>query len=102
GTGGSGKSVLLRTLAIAAGFTVRSGPCHVYGLDFGTRGLSMLSDLPHVGSIITGTDTDRTIRLINWLTRLVAERGERYSQAGAGTITDYRTLASRPDEPRIL
>ncbi|GAA2394862.1 cell division protein FtsK [Catellatospora methionotrophica] len=102
GTGGSGKSTLLRTLAIAAGFTVRGGPCHVYGLDFGNRGLAMLEELPHVGSIISGADTDRTIRLIKWLTQLVADRGERYSRIGAGSITDYRTLAGAPHEARIL
>ncbi len=50
GTSGSGKSVFLRTIAVAAGYTVRGGPCHVYGLDFGNRGLSMLESLPHVGS----------------------------------------------------
>ncbi len=102
GTGGSGKSVLLRTLAIAAGFTIRGGPCHVYGLDFGARGLSMLEGLPHVGSIIPGADTDRTIRLIDWLTQLIAERSERYSAVGAGAITDYRAQAGEPNEPRIL
>ena len=39
GTSGSGKSVFLRTIAVAAGYTVRGGPCQVYGLDFGNRGL---------------------------------------------------------------
>ena len=38
GTGGSGKSTALRTLAVAAGITPRSGPCHVYGMDFGVLG----------------------------------------------------------------
>jgi len=102
GTGGSGKSTLLRTLAIAAGFTVRGGPCHVYGLDFGARGLSMLEELPHVGSIIDGSDHERITRLLGWLRSLVDERALRYSRTNASTITDYRSLASAPDEPRIL
>ena len=54
GTGGSGKSTALRSFAIAAALTARGGPCQVYGLDFGSRGLEMLAELPHVGSIITG------------------------------------------------
>jgi S-DNA-T family DNA segregation ATPase FtsK/SpoIIIE len=99
GTGRSGKSTLLRTLAIAS---VRGGACHVYGLDFGTRGLAMLEDLPHVGSIIAGTDSERVARLINWLGELVAERSDRYSAANAGSIADYRRLANAPQEPRIL
>jgi S-DNA-T family DNA segregation ATPase FtsK/SpoIIIE len=102
GTGGSGKSTLLRTLAIASGFTVRGGPCHVYGIDFGARGLSMLEDLPHVGSIISGSDDERITRLLVWLRSLVDERAVRYSQANAATITDYRRLANMPDESRIL
>lgn len=102
GTGGSGKSTLLRSIAIAAGFTVRGGPCHVYGLDFGARGLHMLDELPHVGSVVPGTDHERVIRLIGWLRQLVAERAVRYAQVRAGTITDYRQLADAPDEARIL
>ena len=40
GTGGSGKSAFLRAIAVAAAFApARGGPCHVYGLDFGSRGL---------------------------------------------------------------
>jgi S-DNA-T family DNA segregation ATPase FtsK/SpoIIIE len=102
GTGGSGKSTLLRTLAVAAGFTVRGGPCHVYGLDFGARGLAMLADLPHVGSIVPGADHERVVRLLTWLRELVNERAMHYSGANAGTITEYRKIANRRDEPRIL
>jgi S-DNA-T family DNA segregation ATPase FtsK/SpoIIIE len=102
GTGGAGKSTLLRTLAIAAGITPRSGPCHVYGLDFGASGLRMLEPLPHVGSIIAGDDAERVVRLIKFLRELVDERAVRYAAARAGSITEYRQLADRPDEPRVL
>jgi DNA segregation ATPase FtsK/SpoIIIE, S-DNA-T family len=102
GTGGSGKSTLLRTIAIAAGFTIHSGPSHIYGLDFGARGLAMLEDLPHVGSIITGSDHARITRLLASLRGIVDERALRYSQADAATITEYRQQAGRPDEPRVL
>ena len=102
GTGGSGKSTLLRTLAISAGFTVHGGPCHVYGVDFGARGLAMLEELPHIGSIISGGDHERITRLLGWLRSLIDDRALRYSQVNAATITDYRRLAGQPDEPRIL
>ena len=102
GTGGSGKSTLLRTLAIAAGITPRSGPCHVYGLDFGAAGLRMLEPLPHVGSIISGDDSERVVRLIKYLRELVEERAVRYAAARAGSITEYRRLSGRVDEPRVL
>lgn len=103
GTGGSGKSTVLRTIAVAAAATTRNGgPVHVYGLDFGSRGLSMLEGLPHVGAIVAGDDEERVIRTIRMLRDLVDERAVRYAAVNAGTIGEYRTLAQAPAEPRVL
>jgi S-DNA-T family DNA segregation ATPase FtsK/SpoIIIE len=102
GSSGSGKSVFLRTMAVAAGFTVRGGPCHVYGLDFGNRGLAMLEDLPHVGSIVSGQDHERVVRLFTMLRQTIDDRAVRYSKANAATITDYRRISGQTDEARIL
>jgi len=102
GASGSGKTTFLRTIAVAAGFTVRGGPCHVYGLDFASGGLNMLEGLPHVGSIISGSDDERVQRLFRWLQGLIVERSARYDAINASTITEYRTLAHVPQEPRIL
>lgn len=102
GTGGTGKSNLLRTLAVSAGLTARGGPCFVYGLDFGARGLSMLEALPHVGSIIAADDSERTVRLMSTLRETIDERAVRYAAVNAGTIDEYRRIANTPDEPRIL
>ncbi|MDN5795265.1 MAG: FHA domain-containing protein [Intrasporangium sp.] len=102
GASGTGKSVFLRTVAVAAGYTVRGGPCQVYGLDFGSRGLAMLEALPHVGSIVPGGDHERVTRLLRMLRSTIDERAVRYSTVSAGTVTDYRRLAGCPDEARIL
>lgn len=102
GTGGSGKSTVLRTVATAAAITPRGGPVEVYGLDFGGGSLRMLQDLPHVGSIIHGDDTERVIRLMRQLKQELESRGPRYAEANASSIVDYRQLASRPNERRIL
>lgn len=102
GTGGSGKSTFLRTLAVSAGLTARGGPCVVYGLDFGSRGLSMLESLPHVGSIIAADDTERTARLLRQLRDLVDERAGRYAAVNASTIEEYRTLSGEQQEARVL
>jgi S-DNA-T family DNA segregation ATPase FtsK/SpoIIIE len=102
GASGSGKSVLLRTVALAAGFPVCGGPCHVYGIDFGNRGLSMLELLPHVGSIVPGGDHERLSRLLLFLRETIDDRAARYSRASAATINDYRRLAGEPDEVRII
>lgn len=102
GTSGSGKSVLLRTLAVAAGVTPRGGPVHVYCLDFAAGGLRMLEPLPHVGAVIKGDDSERVVRLLRTLRDLAQRRAQDYPAVNAGTVAEYRELAKQPDEPRIL
>ncbi|NQX28325.1 FHA domain-containing protein [Microbacteriaceae bacterium VKM Ac-2854] len=102
GTGGSGKSTTLRSIAVAAAVTPRGGPAHVYGLDFGANGLQMLNELPHVGAIIRGDDDERVVRLLRMLRDLVDDRATRFGAVQASTIGEYRLRAERPDEPRIL
>lgn len=102
GTGGSGKSTALRTIAAAAAVTTRGGPAHVYGLDFGAGGLRMLESLPHVAAIVSGDDEERAIRVLRRLRDIVDERATRYAAVRAGTIVEYRKLANEPDEPRIF
>lgn len=102
GAGGSGKSTALRTLAIAAAITPKSGPVEVYGIDAAGGALQMLEPLPHVGGIIDAGDSERVQRLIRRLTELIDERSDRYSAAHAGTITDYRKISGDTNEPRVL
>jgi DNA segregation ATPase FtsK/SpoIIIE, S-DNA-T family len=103
GTGGSGKSAFLRSIAVAAGFApARGGPCTVYALDFGSRGLAMLEDLPHVGAVIYADDNERVVRLIRQLRAMIDDRAERYGKANAGSLDDYRTRAGQPNEQRVI
>ncbi len=102
GASGAGKTVALRSIAAAAGITPRGGPVDVYGLDFGTGGLRMLEALPHVGSIVSGDDPERVVRLLRQLRDELDRRSEAYAAVDAGTIVDYRRLANAPDERRIL
>jgi S-DNA-T family DNA segregation ATPase FtsK/SpoIIIE len=62
----------------------------------------MLAALPHVGAVISGEDEERVARLLRWLRDLVDDRAVRYAEARAGGIVDYRKIASKPDEARIL
>ncbi|HQA13084.1 MAG TPA: FtsK/SpoIIIE domain-containing protein [Ornithinibacter sp.] len=102
GASGAGKSTVLRTLAVSAGLGFRADPTWVYGMDFGAQGLAMLEPLPHVGSIVRGNDDERVRRLLRWLGDVVDERASRYSVVNAGTVSKYRQIAGRPEEPRIL
>ena len=102
GTGGAGKSTTLRSLAIAAGLTARGGPCQVYCLDFSSRGLDMLAELPHVGAVIAADEGDRVRRLFRTLLATADDRARRYAAVRAGTITEYRGGGGAPAEPRII
>lgn len=102
GTSGSGKTVLLRTLAAVAGLSVSSGRCQVYGLDFANRGLAMIEVLPHVGDVINGNEEERVIRLLSSLRATIDDRSLRYQAASAGNISDFRARTGTRDEPRIL
>lgn len=107
GGSGSGKSTLMRTLAITAGASIPnpekgSGPCHVYGIDFGSRGLQMLDAFGHVGSIIDGDDHERIERLLRTMRDAIDERQDRFQAAAAASIGEYRARTGNVGEARIL
>jgi S-DNA-T family DNA segregation ATPase FtsK/SpoIIIE len=70
----SGRSTALRT--IAARLCTATGPdsIHLYALDAGNRALEPLAGLPHFGAVVTADDAERTSRLMDMLTALVADR----------------------------
>ncbi|MDZ4044920.1 MAG: FtsK/SpoIIIE domain-containing protein, partial [Rhodoglobus sp.] len=101
GTSGSGKSTVLRTIAIAAGFDPARSNVEAYGLDFGSGSLKSLEMLPHVGSIISGDDSERVQRVLRSLAAVLDDRGKRFSAANASSLTEYRELTGQ-DEARIV
>ena len=102
GASGVGKTVLLRTLAASAALSRSGATTHVYGLDFAGRGLEMLEDLPHVGSVVLGHDSERVIRLLRDLRTWIDDRSDRFSAMRAGSLPEYRSSARGRREARIL
>ena len=103
GTGGSGKSSFLRSLAVAAGFApARGGPVTVYAFDFGSRGLQMLEGLPHVAAVATSDDHERIVRVLKHLRSTIDERAVRFAAVSADSVVQYRERSGRADEARIL
>lgn len=101
GASGSGKSALLRSFAAAASLAQSGGPVHIYGLDFGGRGLQALEALPTVGSMVNGDDVERVTRLVRMLRTTIDERSARFARAHASSIGDYRA-STDPSLPRLL
>lgn len=103
GTGGTGKTTLLRTLASAAAQAAARGSVTlVYALDFASGALRGIEELPNVGSVIRGDDVERTTRLLDWLSAEVDVRSRQFAQVNASSLLQYRRLAKRRGEPRIL
>jgi S-DNA-T family DNA segregation ATPase FtsK/SpoIIIE len=107
GASGTGKSTLLRTIAMVAGSSVErpdspDGPCHVYCIDFGSRSLQLLEDFPHVGSVIGADDHERIDRLVRELRSTINERQISFRAADADSIAQYREATGESGVPRIL
>ena len=95
GTGGSGKTVALRTLAVSAGLAAETSaePFEVHALDFAGRGLDVLEELPHVGSVISGDDTERVTRLLRTLRERIDQRAIDFAAVRASSLPEYRRNA---------
>jgi S-DNA-T family DNA segregation ATPase FtsK/SpoIIIE len=105
GTGGAGKTVVLRSIAVSAGLVAEASgrPVEVHAVDFAGRGLDVLEALPHVGSVIAGDDTERVTRLLRTLRERIDQRAVAFAAVRASSLPEYRRSA--PDGPttsRIL
>jgi len=91
GASGSGKTELLRTVAVAATLADPANPPYVYGIDFAGGGLSGLEAWPAVGSIVGEQSLERVMRLLRMLKATVAERNQLLARAG---VADLQALAA--------
>lgn len=95
GASGSGKTELLRTLAVSLSLADAHRPGavapYVYGLDFAGGGLMALEALPTVGAVIPEQQLSRALRLIRVLRATVEDRSNALTATGA---TDLESLAA--------
>ncbi|MBB5874073.1 S-DNA-T family DNA segregation ATPase FtsK/SpoIIIE [Allocatelliglobosispora scoriae] len=104
GSGGSGKSTVLRSLALAAA-RGDAGPCHVYGIDFGNHGLDPLEALPQMADVVRGDDVEKLTRLLGRLQRLIDQRAPLVTAAQPSNLSGYwqrLSVADRWKMPRVL
>jgi DNA segregation ATPase FtsK/SpoIIIE, S-DNA-T family len=102
GTGGSGKTTLLRSLA--AGLAVQGTPdeVQIYGLDFASRALETLAELPHCGGVVAGDDAEEVARLLTVLEREITQRQTALAAARAENLGALRAQTGSAVFPRIL
>ncbi|MFR9789783.1 type VII secretion protein EccCa [Streptomyces sp. MB22_4] len=96
----SGKTTLLRTLALSLALTHTPRDVAVYGLDLVGGGLSALADLPHVGGIATRADHERASRTLAEVRAMLTEREEIFRERGIDSVDQLRALRARGELPR--
>jgi S-DNA-T family DNA segregation ATPase FtsK/SpoIIIE len=102
GASGSGKTTFLRTLALSLASDAGPDDVQVFGLDFATRGLAILEDLPHCGSVISGEDEERTARLFGFLRATLDRRRALFAEHGVFTLSELRRRGIDESVPRIV
>ena len=97
----SGKTTLLRTLALSLAVTHTPHDVAVYGLDLVGGGLSALSDLPHVGGIAGRADHERVARTVAEVRTMLAEREAVFREHGIDSVDQLRTLRAQGRLPQL-
>ncbi|MFG3660015.1 type VII secretion protein EccCa [Streptomyces sp. NPDC047706] len=88
----SGKTTLLRTLALSLALTHTPQEVGVYGLDLVGGGLQALSGLPHVGGIAGRADRERAARTIDSVRAMLDQREELFRVHSIDSLEQLRTL----------
>ena len=88
GGAGSGKTTLVRTLAVALATRHSPGELHLYALDFASGGLTTLAALPHCGAAVAGSDQERTATVFALFERELRSRADRLAAGGATSLAE--------------
>ncbi|MFI8834131.1 type VII secretion protein EccCa [Streptomyces afghaniensis] len=97
----SGKTTLLRTLALSLALTHTPQEVGVYGLDLVGGGLQALSGLPHVGGIAGRADRERAARTIDSVRAMLDQREELFRVHGIDSLEQLRTLRAAGRVPEL-
>ncbi|MGA4839868.1 type VII secretion protein EccCb [Streptomyces sp. G45] len=97
----SGKTTLLRTLALSLALTHTPYDVAVYGLDLVGGGLGALAGLPHVGGVASRADRERLARTVAEMTAQLALREELYRAHGIDSLDHLRQLRAQGGLPEL-
>ncbi|MCD9154987.1 FtsK/SpoIIIE domain-containing protein [Aeromicrobium duanguangcaii] len=98
----SGRSWSLRTIAAAIARQTAPSDVHIFGIDAGNNALLPLMSLPHVGAVVTRTQTDRIFRLFAHLGQELTKRQQALAEQGFADIAEQRAAVEGPDRMPYL
>ncbi|MBZ5735404.1 FHA domain-containing protein [Nocardioides sp. TRM66260-LWL] len=96
GSARSGRSQVLRTLAGAVAAQATPSDVHLYGIDCGNGALSALLRLPHTGSVVSRTESERATRLLARIGEELDRRQRLLTQHGFGDVSEQRASGVDP------
>ncbi|KOG40720.1 type VII secretion protein EccCa [Streptomyces resistomycificus] len=88
----SGKTTLLRSLALSLALTHTPQEVGIYGLDLVGGGLQALAGLPHVGGVAGRADRERAARTIDSVRAMLDQREELFRIHNIDSLEQLRTL----------
>ena len=98
GSGASGRTSLLRLVAVTAAERLSPAEVHLYAVDGGGGGLRALELLPHTGAVVGHDDRDRLARLLRRLGAEVSRRQRALTERGNASLAEWRgSSANDPD-----
>ncbi|MBB6173835.1 S-DNA-T family DNA segregation ATPase FtsK/SpoIIIE [Nocardiopsis mwathae] len=97
----TGKTTLLRTMALSLALTHTPGQVALYALDLVGGGLQALSGLPHVGGVAGRTDAERVRRTVEEVHGMLERRQEVFRERGIDSIQQLRRMHARGEVPEL-
>ena len=92
----TGRSSVLRGIAVAVAHSASAAEVHMYGIDAGNGALLPCLALPHVGAVVTRDQPDRVRRLLGLLGREVARRQQLLATEGFASLSEQRAKTPEP------
>lgn len=102
GSSGRGKTTFLRTVITSLALTHSPDELHIYILDFGGRALSILSDLPHIGAMITSDEDERVERVLRKINDIIDQRQVLFSEVKVNNLDSYNLANPEKRLPAVL
>ncbi|MER7174133.1 type VII secretion protein EccCb, partial [Streptomyces mesophilus] len=97
----SGKTTLLRSLALSLALTHTPQEVGIYGLDLVGGGLQALSGLPHVGGVAGRADRERAARTVDEVRTMLEQREELFRAHGIDSVEQLRDLRAAGRLPEL-
>jgi S-DNA-T family DNA segregation ATPase FtsK/SpoIIIE len=102
GTGGSGKTTLLRTVALGMAAQGDAEAVVVHALDYASRSLDPLAELPQCAAVLQGDDDEGVTRLLTLLEREIDVRRKLLARHRAESLGALRERTGELHVPRIV